>query len=363
MKRLPDLTIVPDKLFDMQFGVVRGHILMSAVDLEVFSHTIEPTTSNDVAGVIGTDPENTELFLTALASIGLLEKKDGVFRNTALTDAFLVKGRETFLGDYLECTQSFLFKNADEMKAAIVNGPAAQEQWDADEEAQYNSTVLMSSIARSGTSQAVANAIAELPEFGRFAKMLDLGGGHGLDSMATVQMHPSMEGVIFDKMAAVRAAREMIHEYGMEDRMTVLCGDYLADDIGSGYDLILAKGTLNFAGPGLESVVQKVFGALNEGGVFVSIHDGLTHERTMPEAMVVGWLPFGLSVMDVSLARERIPDAMTAAGFSRLELSPHHSPLGGEFDMIVGRKGVAEAGLRDHFSGRESMTSHGSLMP
>ena len=313
-------------------------MLTSAVDLRVFNHTVEPTTSNDVAGSIGTHPGNTELFLNALASIGLLEKKDGAYRNTELTDAFLVEDKETSLGGYLKFIETFLFKTADDMKTAIVNGPSFNEQWDADEEAQYNATMLMSDFARSGTSQALAKAIAELPEFGGFAKMLDLGGGHGLDGIATVQMHPSMEGVVFDKAAAVRAAKEIIHEYGMEDRMSVLAGDYLTDPIGSGYDLILAKGTLNFAGSNLESVVQKIFGALNKGGVFVSIHDGLTEERTKPEAMVVGWLSFGLGSMDVSLAKERIPDAMTAVGFLGLETRPHHSPIGGDWDMVVGRK-------------------------
>ena len=338
MKALPETTTVPDKLFKLQQSLVRGQMLMAAVDLKVFNRTVEPATSNNVAGAIGTHPGNTELFLNALASIGLLEKKDGAFRNTELVNAFLVEDKETFLGSYLKFTETFLFKNADDMKAAIVKGPASHEQWDADEEAQYNTTILMSNIARSGMSQALAKAIAGLPEFGDFAKMLDVGGGHGLDGMATVQMHPSMEGVIFDKAAAVRAAQEIFREYGMEDRMSILAGDYLTDPIGSGYDLILAKGTLNFAGPSLESVVQKIFGALNKGGVFVSIHEGLTEERTMPEAMVMGWLSFGLSVMDVSLAKERIPDAMTEAGFSGLETCPHHSPLGGDWDMVVGRK-------------------------
>ncbi len=338
MKKFPDMTIAPDKLFDMQFDVVKGQMLMAAVDLRVFDHTVEPTTSNDVAGAIGTHPGNTELFLNALTSIGLLRKKDGAFRNTELTDAFLVNDKETSLGDYLKFTQAFLFKNADDMKTAVINGPASDEQWEEDEQAQYNTTFLMSDIARSGMSQAVAKAIAKLPEFGGFTKMLDLGGGHGLDGIATVQMHPSMEGVVFDKAAAVRAAQAIIHDYGMENRMTVVAGDYLTDTIGSGYDLILAKGTLNFAGTSLESVVEKIFGALSEGGVFVSIHEGLTEERTMPEAAVVSWLSFGLSAMDVSLAKERIPNAMTAAGFSGLETRPHHFPFGGEMDMVVGRK-------------------------
>ncbi len=168
--------------------------------------------------------------------------------------------------------------------------------------------------------------------------MLDLGGGHGLDAIATVKRHPSMKGIVFDNAAIVKAAQDNIREYGLEDRIRVQSGDYLIDSLGSGYDLILAKGTLNFAGSHLEKVVRKIYDALNEGGVFVSIHDGLTAERTNPEAMVLSWLPFALSAIDVTLAREQIPDAMTAAGFSDLETRPHLFPLGGKLDMVVGRK-------------------------
>ncbi|PID58770.1 methyltransferase type 12 [candidate division KSB3 bacterium] len=338
MKAFPDMTIVPDKLFDLQYGVVKGQMFMTAVDLNVFNYTVEPTSSNDLAAAIGTHPGNTELFLNALASIGLLVKKDGLFRNTELTDAFLVEGKETFLGAFLKFNEMYLFKNADDMKAAVVNGPASHEEEKMDAEVLYNMTMILSNLARSGPSQAVAKAIAELPEFNGFAKMLDLGGGHGLDTIATIKMHPSMKGLVFDKAAGVQAAQDNIREYGMEERISVLAGDYFTDSLGSGYDLILAKGTLNFAGPNLENVVHKIFDAMNQGGVFVSMHDGLTEERTKPEAMVVSWLPFALSAIDVSLAKERIPAAMTAAGFSGLEIRPYHFPLGGALDMVVGRK-------------------------
>ncbi len=338
MKELPNVTIAPDKLFDLQYGVVKGQMLMTAVDLEVFNYTVEPKSSNDVAGAIGTHPGNTALFLNALASIGLLVKKDGAFRNTELADTFLVEGKETFLGGFLTFNQMYLFKHKDDMKAAVVNGPASHEEEKMDAEVLYNRTMLLSNFARSGPSQTVAKAIAELPEFGSLAKMLDLGGGHGLDTIATVKMHRSMEGIIFDKAAGTQAAKDNIREYGMEDRISILAGDYLTDSLGSGYDLILAKGALNFAGPNLENVVHKIFDAMNQGGVFVSIHDGLTEERTKPEATVVSWLSFALRAIDVSLAKERIPTAMAAAGFSGLEIRSYHSPLGGVGDMVVGRK-------------------------
>ena len=59
----------------------------------------------------------------------------------------------------------------------------------------------------------------------------------------------------------------------MEDRMDVLAGDYNGDSIGAGYDLIWASNTLNFGRHDLDSLMKKIYDALNPGGVFISFCD------------------------------------------------------------------------------------------
>jgi len=41
-----------------------------------------------------------------------------------------------------------------------------------------------------------------------------------------------------------------------------MTGDYMTDDIGDGYDLIIAVGTLNFAKHAIDSVMEKLYSAL-----------------------------------------------------------------------------------------------------
>lgn len=59
-----------------------------------------------------------------------------------------------------------------------------------------------------------------------------------MDCIAALQKNPDMHGIVFDRPAVVRTIREIILEYGLEDRMTVLAEDYITDPIGSRYDLI-----------------------------------------------------------------------------------------------------------------------------
>ena len=45
-----------------------------------------------------------------------------------------------------------------------------------------------------------------------------------------VSEHESMKGTVFDQPAVVKAAEEFIREYELQDRVTVMGGDYLADE-------------------------------------------------------------------------------------------------------------------------------------
>jgi hypothetical protein len=124
----------------------------------------------------------------------------------------------------------------------------------------------------------------------------------------------------------------------MEKRVTVMEGDYGTDPIGSGYDLIYAKATLSFFRDNFNPLFRKIYEALNPGGVFVSVHDGLTDESTKPTDMVVSWLPTGLTSGDFSLDQDMIPDAMLEAGFKTVKIKPIPFSMGESMDMCIGRK-------------------------
>jgi cyclopropane fatty-acyl-phospholipid synthase-like methyltransferase len=149
--------------------------------------------------------------------------------------------------------------------------------------------------------------------------MLDLGGGPGLHCIAIVAEHPRMHGVIFDRPSVVKVAEEFIAEYEMTDRVTILAGDYVTDSIGEGYDLIWASATLNFVRAGLKTMLEKIYHALKPGGVFVSLADGLTHERTRPEPFILACMSWMFSGHDLMFDRGEIAEAMQSVGFSSVE--------------------------------------------
>jgi predicted TPR repeat methyltransferase len=170
-------------------------------------------------------------------------------------------------------------------------------------------------------------------------KMLDLGGGAGLIGICIVDSHPTMEGVIFDQPAVVQVAEEFIKEYNMESRVKTMGGNYMTDDIGENYDLVLASQTLGLAGNELNVVLKKVYDSLNFGGVLITMHEGLSFEKTKPSSMVlasVGTVLRGSKEMRFFEAGETA-EAMRQAGFKSIYRFPVELDCGEE-EITIARK-------------------------
>jgi hypothetical protein len=338
MKDFPDLNLSFNPIYKMITASIKSKLILTAIELKVFNTLTNPTTANSVSETLGTHSRSTELFLDALVTIDLLVKKDGKYWNSEITQVFLVEGKETYIGGFLEFQMSFHKPVLDNFAGIIKNGPPPpQENMNFDSEDFW--TPVLKNVAnfqRTGWGQQIAEIAESLPEFSSFKKMLDLGGSAGLNEIAILLKHPTMKGVLFDRPAIVKVAETFIKEYELEERIEIIGGDYTQDPIGDNYDLIVATGTLNFVLKDLGSMLKKLFDALNPGGVFISIHDGLTEEMTKPE-MALDWLSSNLLGQDWSIEKGLIADLLIKTGFKSVLSRTIESPLG-ILDVDIGRK-------------------------
>ena len=305
-------------LLDMIYAPMYTKILFAAIELDVFSELEDAKSADVVAEKLNFHPENTRHFLDALTGMGLLEKENGIYRNTLLASKYLVLGCELYLGDHIKVYHlGSGFEDIDIVNL-VKEGPDQENKKKKGLEAyaQFGDWAEMTkSQQRGGRAREIADLVTTLPEFSSFNKMLDLGGGPGLIGLAVLRRNPRMKGVIFDTPEAGRIAQELIKENQMEDRVEVLTGDYMTDSIGEGYNFILAIGTLNFAKHELDVAIRKIYDALNPNGILLAISEGLTHEETRPGEMVAAWLPSRLQGFDFSLKQGEISDAALRNGF------------------------------------------------
>lgn len=157
-----------------------------------------------------------------------------------------------------------------------------------------------------------------MPEFPHFERMLDLGGGAGIYTVALVSHHPTLKGTVLDFPHVVEISRKIIREYGLQDRIDVLGADFTKDDIGSGYDLVWASECLGNPDE-VEKIVKKVYESMNPGGMFISHHPAVNRERTWPinAAWIYHIMAFG--GQDTILYEMDISGAMLKVGFKSVE--------------------------------------------
>jgi len=257
-----------------------------------------------------------------------------------MTRAFLVEGSPIYLGQLFTLSTQFSWHAAlNDLPKLVKEGPPppSPEMDMGSEELWALAATVMANQEQAGQAQQAAEIVSGLPEFPLFRKMLDLGGGPGIVGIAIVGAHPSMKGVIFDRPPVVKVAETCIKEYEMENRMEVLAGDYNQDSIGEGYDLVWASNALTFARHDMDSLMKKIYDALNPGGVLVVLHEGLTHERTKPDVMVLCMMSMALMGQDMCFDQGFIADSMLRVGFKSVRSRTLDTDWG-PMDLDIGRK-------------------------
>ena len=346
MSRLPELECSFGELYGLLVAPLKANLMLAGIEMGVFDQLAKPRTAEDIANTLGIPAAVSGHFLDGLAACDLILKKDGRYRNTRISQAFLVKESPTYLGRFLSSFSRYL-RSADGYLSDMV-AQATKELPEHPDVAMWPSgqkpdlIADMANYQMAGTAQLLAGIVSQLPEFHAMRMMLDLGGGPGLIGIAIVDSHPDMKGVIFDLPGVAETADDNIGKYGLDDRMTVTIGDFDRDPIGSGYDLVLASAVLPISRD-IDSLVGKIHGALNPGGIFISFHEGLTDERTKPAIHVLGYLPMVMTGRDMGMDKGLVADSMRRAGFEIIESRTLATPVG-PMDLDIGRKQKARNG-------------------
>jgi 2-polyprenyl-3-methyl-5-hydroxy-6-metoxy-1,4-benzoquinol methylase len=248
-------------------GFWSARVLITANSLGVFDHLEEPLSAEAVAKRLRTDGRATELLLDALTGIGLIGKKGGKYKNTAAASRLLLGGSPYYQGDIIRHADS-LWQSWSALDEVVKTGrPAARGR---DHRSfilgMHNLAILkvrdvMRAVGLSGVKTA-----------------LDLGGGPG-----TYAMEMAGRGIrvtLFDLPDTIKIARGLARG---KKGIRFKGGDFMHDDIGGGYDLILISQIFH-AYPAEENVemLGKCREALNPGGR-VAIHEfNISEDRTYP---------------------------------------------------------------------------------
>jgi len=124
-----------------------------------------------------------------------------------------------------------------------------------------------------GRARNCAPALAHGIPLSGARRLLDVGGGTGIYSIACLQKHPQLTALVWDRPEVLKIAAEMAHDYGVGDRLECRAGDMFVDPFPGGCDVILLSNILHdWDVPECRALLRRCAGALPAGGR-VLVHD------------------------------------------------------------------------------------------
>lgn len=290
MTQIPEPQIEPSPIAEMAMGHQMSQILSTAMDYDIFTLCELPKSLEQVCEELGTDPEMTRRLLNTLVALQLLQKEGDKYVNAPVADAFLVKGKSFYQGNLIKLYASYPVwpKLGQALKEGVKEVWRPETLLEMGQTFDPTFTLAMAEYGMRGGVQAVVRLVSELPEFKRAKKLLDLGGGTGIYAIALAQAKPDLEVIVFDIPPVLELTKEFIGRYKMEHRFGLMGGDYEKDDFGAGYDIVFASHTFYQPKEMLSPLLEKIYNALNEGGIIISNHWTLNNDGT-GHPIVVLW--------------------------------------------------------------------------
>ncbi len=124
----------------------------------------------------------------------------------------------------------------------------------------------------------LAEELAKFLEMSGVERLLDLGGGSGVISLALLQRHPELSATVVDLANVCDAGREIAAERSLTERIAYHPADFLQDELPTGFDLALECDVNVYS----EALFRKVRNSLNPGGHFLIIDELAPSDEIAP---------------------------------------------------------------------------------
>lgn len=309
-----------------------SRVLLSAIELDLFTAVAAGGTAPQVAGKLGTDGRATEMLLNALVALGMLTKREGVFHNGPLAAHYLVRGSPDYARPALMHSVHLWDRWSTLTECVRAGRPVAREGIE-DRGDDWIEAFIASMQAN---AQARVAQVIKAVDAGGVRRMLDVGGGSGVYSIAFAQARPDLRAEILDLPPVLKIAQGHIARAGLSDRVTSRAGDLRTTPFGEGYDLVFISLICHMLGPGEnQELFEKSRQALAPGGRIAVLDFFLEPDKTAPRRAAL----FALNMLTgtehgSSYSEPEYTAWLRGAGFTDLQ----RIRLEGPIDVMVGKR-------------------------
>jgi len=323
----------PNDIIELANAFRSSRVLLTAFELDLFSVLgNERKSSAEVSVALKTDSRATDRLMNALTAIGLLEKKNGKFKNTPEAEKFLVKGKTGYMTGLGHTVH--LWRNWSSMTESVKQGTAVEVKESVNDRGDQWLDSFIAAMHMRAKQQ--APEIIAMLDLTNVENVLDVGGGPGTFAFAFVNAKQGLKAIVFDLPNVIPLTQKYIADEGFTGRVATATGDYLKDDLGNGYDLIFLSAIIHSNSPEENILLfSKCYKALNKKGQLVVLDFIMDDNRISPVAGAMFALNMLVGTKSGDTYTEtEIKEWMKKTGFSGFERKDTNY----DSSLIIGRK-------------------------
>lgn len=273
--------VAPDRILQLGLGFWGPKVLLSAVEIGVFTELAQGTT--DLATLtkrLGLHPRSSRDFLDTLVALGMLERDGDRYANTPETDFFLDRAKPSYVGGLLEMTNARLYGFWGHLTEALRTGKPQNESKAnpgvSPFQAMYADPARLRGFLQgmTGISLGAAQAIAKKFPWRDYRTFVDVGGAQGALPVQVALAHPHLTGANYDLPVVGPIFEEYAASFGLGQRLRFLPGDFFKDSLPQADVLVMGHILHDWDLEQKKALIAKAYAALPHGGA-VLIYEAL----------------------------------------------------------------------------------------
>jgi hypothetical protein len=277
--------VTPENILLLGLWFWGSKTLLSAVEIGLFTALANgPLNAQQLTEQLELHPRSAVDFFDALVSLGMLEREGALYRNTADTDQFLVRGRLSYIGGFLEMANERLYPFWGSLTEGLRTGRPQNEM-------KTGGAGLFESIyenpdrlrlflgAMTGLSVGASKAIAEKFPWEKHKKVADVGGAQGGLLVQLCLAHPHLTGTNFDLPVVGPIFEEYAASHGVKDRLSFQPGNFFVDSLPSADVITMGHILHDWNLEEKRMLLDKAYQALPEGGALIVFEALIDDER------------------------------------------------------------------------------------
>ena len=279
------LAVNPAGIMQLGLAFWGSKTLLSAIELGVFTElAAKPLDATQLTSRLKIHPRSALDFFDALVALGMLEREDGLYRNTPDTAMFLDRNKLSYLGGMLEMANERLYPFWGSLTEGLRSGLPQNE-------VKTGGTGLFESLygdperlrlflgAMTGLSMGASQAIAQKFPWKNYQTVADVGGAQGGLLVQICLAHPHLSGTNFDLAVVGPIFEEYAAANGLNDRLRFQPGNFFEEPLPAADVITMGHILHDWNLEEKRMLLNKAYQALPEGGALIVFEALIDDER------------------------------------------------------------------------------------